>query len=104
MKTIEEASKEYALSQHGKGFEGWPDFDYTIDDFKSGVEFAQRWIPVEEELPENQGHYLVIAPKSFPKNCEVMIAEFYEDNQTFYCEYSDFPLEDVTNWRPIEYK
>ena len=62
-----------------------------------------RWIPVEEKLPEKQGHYLVIAPKSFPKNCKVVVAEFYEDNNTFYSESSDCPIEDATHWRPIDF-
>ena len=47
MKTIEEASIDYALSRE--------DNDYTIETemaFEAGVEFAQRWIPVEEDLPE----------------------------------------------------
>ena len=47
MKTIEEAARDYALSRE--------DNDYTIETemaFESGVEFTQRWIPVEEELPE----------------------------------------------------
>lgn len=47
MKTIEEAARDYALSRE--------DNDYTIETemaFESGVEFAQRWIPVEEKLPE----------------------------------------------------
>ena len=62
-----------------------------------------RWIPVEEKLPEKQGHYLVIAPKSFPKNCKVVVAEFYEDSNTFYSESSDCPIEDATHWRPIDF-
>ena len=63
------------------------------------VEEKLRWIPVEEKLPEKQGHYLVKAPKSFPKNCIVVVAEFYEDNNTFYSESSDCPIEDATHWR-----
>ena len=58
-----------------------------------------RWIPVEEKLPGKQGHYLVKAPKSFPKNCIVVVAEFYEDNNTFYSESSDCPILDATHWR-----
>ena len=72
--------------------------------FKAGVEFAQRWISVEDELPEEQGYYLVIAPHSFPKNCNIVVAEFYEDNKTFYSESSDSPITDATHWRPIELK
>lgn len=66
---------------------------------KQEYEEKLRWIPVEEKLPEKQGHYLVKAPKSFPKNCIVVVAEFYEDNNTFYSESSDCPIEDATHWR-----
>jgi len=100
MKTIEEVAKEYASNlsssevfqiQHGK-------------DFKSGVEFAQRWIPVEEDLPTKQGCYLVKCKNSFPKNCDVVVAEFYEDNHVFYSESGDYPIKDATHWRAIELK
>ena len=94
MKKIEEVSKEFSE----KSVWACP------ISFKAGVEFAQRWISVEDELPEEQGYYLVIAPHSFPKNCNVVVAEFYEDNKTFYSESSDSPITDATHWRPIELK
>lgn len=34
---------------------------------------------------------------------EYVVAEFYEDNKTFYSESSDYAIEDVTHWRPIEH-
>ena len=68
-------------------------------DCQKEYEEKLRWIPVEEKLPEKQGHYLVKAPKSFPKNCIVVVAEFYKDNNTFYSESSDCPIEDATHWR-----
>ena len=74
-------------------------FDSEIEKVKKEYEEKLRWIPVEEKLPEKQGHYLVKAPKSFPKNCIVVVAEFYEDNNTFYSESSDCPIEDATHWR-----
>ena len=52
MKTIEEAAIECANIY----LQGYRD-SYTVDEndfidvFESGVDFAQRWIPVEEELP-----------------------------------------------------
>ena len=53
MKTIEEAAIEHMskinLSQENKQY--ICDGDFGIS-FHEGVEFAQRWIPVEEELPE----------------------------------------------------
>ena len=99
MKTIENASHEYFRAAQ-LGFEN----PGSEAGFKAGVEFAQRWISVEDELPEEQGYYLVVAPHSFPKNCNVVVAEFYEDNKTFYSESSDSPIEDATHWRPIELK
>ena len=48
MKTIEEAAKDFNDSHvNGHHPQKW-----VSDIFKAGVEFAQRWIPVEEELPE----------------------------------------------------
>lgn len=100
MKTIEEAALEYGAAM------GNPQkpINATYDGFKSGVEFAQRWIPVEEDLPISQGHYFVKCKTSFPKNCDVVVAEFYEDNNTFYSESGDHPIKDATHWRPIELK
>ena len=50
MKTIEEAAMQHCNSSQFKS-----DFphDYHSEEsgFKAGVEFAQRWIPVGEELP-----------------------------------------------------
>ena len=59
MKTIEEAAKEY-------GRKVSPQSDWTARNaeisFKAGAEFAQRWIPVEEEFPEvKQYDYQVLA-------------------------------------------
>ena len=53
---------------------------------------------VSEKLPDKDGSYLVFAPRSFPKNSRFMVAEFYDDNNTFYSESSDSPLPDVTYW------
>jgi len=63
---------------------------------------GDKWVSVSERLPVCQPkklcHCLVIAPRSFPKNCEVVVAEFYDDNNTFYSESGDNPMEDVTHW------
>jgi hypothetical protein len=72
--------------------------------FSAGVEFAQRWISIDDKLPEEQGYYLVKVEQSYPKNINILVTEFYTDNKTFYCEYSDSPINDVTHWRLIELK
>jgi len=96
MKTIKEGLDE----AYNKAWQN----AYFENGFNAGVAFAQRWISVVENLPTEQGHYFVKCKKSFPKNCEVIVAEFYEDNQTFYSESSDSPIHDVTYWRPIIFK
>jgi len=101
MKTIDEAAKE--IYSYNVDEFTWIS-DEKRDSFITGVEFAQRWIPVEEELPEKQGCYFVKVKNSFPKNCDIIVAEFYEDNKTFYSESSDYPIKDAISWRPIELK
>jgi hypothetical protein len=56
---------------------------------------------VKDGLPEKDGSYLVYAPKSFPKNSRFVVAEFYDDNDTFYSESSDEPMPDVTHWTTL---
>ena len=48
MKTIEEASKEYSKTRNEE-----KEIQYILDmeAFKKGVEFAQEWIPIEQEYP-----------------------------------------------------
>ena len=108
MSKLQEKAEKFAQSLWGDCFDATPKhiekaviFGYEL--CQQEYEEKLRWIPVEEKLPEKQGHYLVIAPKSFPKNCKVVVAEFYEDNNTFYSESSDCPIEDATHWRPIDF-
>ena len=66
--------------------------DDCIEMFEAGVEFAQRWIPVEEELPE--------------KLVQVIVK--FEDGWctcTWITEDGDFAFNvKPTHWRPIELK
>ena len=56
MKTIEEAAKEYAKDK----YRYIPDMIFQCENhFEAGVEFAQRWIPVEEDLPEKSKQVIV---------------------------------------------
>ena len=59
MKTIEEEIKErYEFPQYCL-----PDLadqiQSKIQQFRAGVEFAQRWIPIEEELPKDGVQVLI---------------------------------------------
>ena len=57
-----------------------------------------KWISIKDKLPNKPGYYLVYCPRSFPKNYRGRIAEFYQDNKTFYSEDNDEPIHDVTHW------
>lgn len=64
--------------------------------FKAGVEFAQRWIPVDEELPENDDRVLI---KWDNGNCIVNSFDPFENKWQY-----DFEKITITHWRPIELK
>ena len=53
---------------------------------------------VEEKLPDEEGSFLVYAPKSFPKNSRWLVAEYHEDVVGFYSESDEYFLDDVTHW------
>jgi len=88
MKTVKEASKEYA--------ESLKDNDYTIETesaFLAGIEFAQRWISVEEELPptiNNEGVFLI----------EPILTKYNDNPVVALSTFSN--IGTYTKWRPIE--
>lgn len=90
MKTIKEAAHEYAESQGydtcdyvtKKDFE-----EYARIDFYAGVEFAQRWIPIEEEMPDFLEHERCL----WKNENEVWFGSAHES-------------QNPTHWRPIEIK
>lgn len=93
MKTIDEAAKDYlknvigCISEHaGK---------CAMHDFTEGVLFAQRWIPVEEEMPELKS--IVLCVNGFSP----FVAIYYGEQDGFRIpnvigEYK------VTHWRAIK--
>lgn len=85
MKTIEEAAEECSNSLWGDCLDAAP--NSLIDAFKAGVEFAQRWIPVEEDLPEKD-------------DCESCLWKNSGGIWFGTARQSDKP----THWRPIELK
>lgn len=69
--------------------------------FEVGVTWAEHWIPVEEELPDNQDIVLV----KTDKGC-VSTAYLHGKKSGFICygqeAYNDFG--EVTHWRPINHE
>jgi len=97
MKTIKEACVEVILDAPC-GLPNYEEDDYNagfvhgVDyGFKAGVEFAQRWISVEEELPEKGEKVLVLL----------------DDNDIQFDSWLGYWFawhHKVTHWRPIELK
>ena len=92
MKTIEEAAKDYSKSKSSAEV-----FRCAHEtDFKAGVEFAQRWISVEDELPEI-GDEIIVKLKEHPlKKYQAWSIECRRDIEII-------PVF-ATHWRPIELK
>ena len=105
MKTIEDAARDYA--------ESFEDNDYTIETefaFKAGAEFAQRWISVEEELPDIGEEVLV---KRELRQGDTWVQRFCSVSTRLAPsgEWEDVKWSDVghtrgivTHWRLIEFK
>lgn len=91
--------KEAAI-QHCNRSQFKSDFphDYHSEEsgFNAGVEFAQRWIPVEEELPEENYHGYVNLKIGDYVSCKKV------DSQIEFLNLID--AYGFTHWRPIEYK
>ena len=106
MKTIDEAAKDFSenirensLSGNNAGKEQYK-AGRKIG-FKAGVDFAQHWIPVEEELPETNEfeESKICLIKNTYGNVDV--ARYYSNTKSWYFNSSDFV---VAYWRPIELK
>jgi hypothetical protein len=122
MKTIEENAKDYNAQFEFNGVVFENANDVRIEAFKAGFELAQRWIQVEENLPENymqvnynkSGHWtddvIVMTDKSvylILYRCEINHGRLSQYNNftwnKFDGEYDDRNGK-VVKWRPIELK
>lgn len=98
MKTIDEELKVIEKTVNGK----------LSTAFKKGVEFAQRWIPVEEEAPtvneDNKfdlkyGYSKEVLLKMKDGKCAV---GFYCKNSNSFSLKGSVLAYQITHWRPIE--
>lgn len=107
MKTIEQASVEYSKKQYDHD----PCMRFQCEThFEAGIEFAQRWIPVEEELPPIGE---MVLTKMEKRHGDTLVQHYYStatrlENQG---EWQDVNWVDhsmsfghITHWRPIELK
>ena len=107
MKTTEEAAKEYSRRVS-------PQSDWTARNaeisFKAGVEFAQRWIPVEEELPEVGA---MVLTKMEKRHGDTWVQNYYStatrlenqgEWQTVNWVDHSISFGHITHWRHIDIK
>ena len=120
MKSIEEAAKDFSLCalmyyEAEKELNGEVDIEeFSSECFKEGIEFAQRWIPVVEELPEP-----ISPPNGIIDNKDLLILKYIKhDSYEFGVliqdsvggkywvipDYGVFEINEVSHWRPIELK
>ena len=93
MKTIEEAATNaYSVEVLSSGCNAGVTFAKEI--FKQGVEFAQRWIPISEELPKPYTFIL----------CKCSLGDHYISCSNAKGEIISSKGETITHWRPIELK
>jgi len=92
MKTIEQAAKDYA---ERNTLNTGADRTKRENSFKAGADFAQQWISVEDELPEER----IIVLVRF-NNSSLALAEIMDDLWIIYGNVN----RDVAHWRPIELK
>jgi hypothetical protein len=95
MKTIDEAARSH---DHNRGLNDISSVinKSTIRSFKAGVMFAQKWISIKDELPDDFTSVLVRDNSVSPIRSTALFrhGKFYPD---FLLKH-----EDVTHWRLIE--
>mgnify|MGYP003662269296 CR=1 FL=1 len=87
-KWIDDGKHDLSATLNGKQI---PDVD---------IESVDNWINVNDRLPDEYCQVLVWCPRSFPKNCRFLSANYYPDNKGFYGDSSEEVHEDVTHWMP----
>ncbi len=113
MKTIEEQAVEF---EEKEGFRIWNEANHEggkpcthlcVESYRQGAIDSQRWIPVEEELPENDsnGFSKFVLTKS--KYVDIKIERYDFESKCFNAIRHDILTNgdgQVTHWRPIELK
>lgn len=104
MKTIKEAAtnflKELSLDELLEGVK-------PTEAFESGAVWAERWIPIEEELPEPEE--IILIEYSYRGRENISTAVRKEDNENGDCYVTTdggimiYP-DEITHWRPVKHK
>ncbi len=104
IKTIKEATEDFIKSRLTDG-RGYPPKKW----FEAGIEFAQRWIPVEKELPPCSDTDILLKGTDDRGIEGIVDIGYMHDSPDNKPKLENFlslggVLIKVTHWRPIEYK
>ncbi len=100
MKTIKEVAQEYVTNSSGYS----PYFgqgEFRTQAFIAGVEFAQRWIPIEEELPSENVTVLAKGERGPEKHVWISVIS---KNRLVGLHSVEYGSIEASHWRQIERK
>ncbi len=101
MKTINEAAKEATQKRSFSTLDTPMLKEKFYDGFLDGVEFAQRWRSVDDEMPENDEYVLLLCKTA--TEGPFMAVRRKDNFWITSCWRVIFEkMVDVTHWRPIE--
>jgi hypothetical protein len=69
-----------------------PNFKLLLDEASDRLENQSKWISVEERLPDEQGHFLIVDKE------EQMNTVFYTPR---FGWFSHFRIKNITHWMPL---
>ena len=100
---IKEVAKNYAVNNFG--FKNGDEQFYesaSEQSFIAGVRYAQKWIPVEIEIPNQENGYIdrIVLIKS--KNEQIIETAKYSSTQNRWL-YSSIASRNPSYWRPIDF-
>jgi hypothetical protein len=101
-KTIEKAARESSIKAGYQPKIAADVIGQTVYEcgFIAGAEFAQRWISVEDELPENSDNDRDFLVKQ--SNGRIFLARNFRNNRFWSLSFTE--IKDITHWRLIELK
>ena len=100
MKTIEEAARNYSWELRRKIKDIKGDIsEQSFHTFIDAVSWAERWIPVEEKIPD-EGVY-VLTKRKREDGYENIVLNKIQNGKWVY---QSLDTATTTHWRPIEHK
>lgn len=97
MKTIDAAAMEFEMQNFKSG-----KIEIERLAFKAGVQFAEEWISVDDELPSKDIGIVLLMFDYYPEN--VTTGDVDRNDGLIYPHYRFVDWKKITHWRPINRK